>query len=66
MHALRWGYVDKQGKMVIGPFFDSATNFEKGLAFFYEGSHYGFIDKSGQYVWWSGNYTWWADRAAGK
>ena len=44
-----WGYIDRQGNMVIEPRFEWANNFENGYAVVCEDSHRGIIDKSGAY-----------------
>jgi hypothetical protein len=47
----RWGYIDKQGKIVINPQFDRAWDFLGGLAWVMIGDKLGYIDKEGKYVW---------------
>lgn len=49
--SLKWGYIDKSGKLVIKPQFDGAELFEGGLARVRVGDKYGYINKNGQYVW---------------
>ena len=46
----KWGYIDKTGKIVINPQFDSATSFSKGLARVVIGDKWGYIDKTGKIV----------------
>lgn len=49
----KWGYIDKTGKLVIElTALDSVEDFHHGLAFVRtEDSRYGYINKSGKYVW---------------
>lgn len=52
----RFGYVDKTGAITIKPIFTLAESFKNGLALVtvgknYEEYKYGYIDKSGNYVW---------------
>ena len=47
----KYGFVDKTGKMVITPWFDSAAPFKHGLAGVDEGQVHGYIDRTGAYVW---------------
>jgi hypothetical protein len=48
-------YIDKTGKIVIQPKFDAAEDFSSGLAQVrigdWETGKYGYIDKTGKYVW---------------
>ncbi|MEW6447220.1 MAG: WG repeat-containing protein [Bacillota bacterium] len=50
-----WGYIDKNGNMVIGPRFESAGGFHSGLAEvgvdLVHGGRWGYIDNTGKYVW---------------
>jgi hypothetical protein len=50
----KWGFIDKQGKLVINPQFDRAENFVDGLAPVRIGDEktgkWGFIDKQGKLV----------------
>lgn len=53
----KWGYIDKQGKVVIKPQFDAAEEFSEGLAAVnrgadktYSGGRWGYIDKTGRVV----------------
>src|SRR6218665_2530042 len=41
------GYIDKTGKMAIKPQFESAGNFQEGLASIELDDKWGYIDKSG-------------------
>lgn len=49
--AGKWGYIGKTGEFIISPDLDSAGNFQHGLARVRRGKNYGFIDKSGAWVW---------------
>ena len=46
-----WGYIDRQGKMVIPPGFDYAGSFSGGLAEIRKKERQGYIDTSGKVVW---------------
>ena len=46
-----WGYIDRQGTMVIPPGFDSAGSFVGGLAEGSKGDRRGYIDRSGKFIW---------------
>jgi hypothetical protein len=54
----RFGYMARNGDMVIPPQFDEAMNFSEGLAAVNISGKWGFIDKSGKYVVPLGNYKW--------
>ncbi|EAI9641912.1 WG repeat-containing protein, partial [Campylobacter coli] len=45
-----WGFIDRSGKFVIKPKFDSVGKFSEGLAGVKLNGKYGFIDKSGKFV----------------
>ena len=47
----RLSSVRKAGKMVIPAQFDAAAGFWEGLALVRVGKKFGYIDKSGKYVW---------------
>jgi hypothetical protein len=47
----KWGYIDKGGRIVINPQFDSVGLFSEGLADVGLGGRHGSIDKTGRYVW---------------
>ncbi|SRR6266498_501503 len=53
--TMRWGYIDKTGKIVIPPQFESAAPFSEGLAAIHNCDHSYFIDKTGKTVI-SGNF----------
>lgn len=46
----KFGFVDKTGKMIINPQFESANSFSEGLAVIKQNDKYGFIDKTGKIV----------------
>ena len=46
----RWGYIDKTGRIVIPPQYDSADPFFEGLAQVWIGDKVGYIDTTGQIV----------------
>jgi WG repeat protein/DnaJ-like protein len=45
-----WGYVNKDGKLVIEPRFDDAYPFQEGLALVSDHGRYGYIDATGNYA----------------
>ena len=45
-----WGYMNKDGQLVISPQFNEANTFSEGLASVRVDDRYGFINKSGQVV----------------
>jgi hypothetical protein len=50
----KFGYIDKSGKFVINPQWDSALNFDKGVAeVWLTQPKYkkGYINKQGKYLW---------------
>jgi hypothetical protein len=48
----KWGYIDKQGSIVVEPRFDNnALPFRAGIAQVRLWGDLGYIDKSGEYVW---------------
>ena len=49
--ADRFGYIDKAGKFVINPQYQSAGNFNAGLAPVRVCDREGYINKTGKYVW---------------
>ena len=51
----KWGYIDDEGKVVIKPRFDKVFDFFDGLALVWAGEEYGYLDKTGSFVWKSGN-----------
>lgn len=46
----KWGYVDNSGKKAIDYLFDSAGNFNKGLALVKKGNSFGMIDQNGKEI----------------
>ncbi len=46
----KWGYVDNSGKKAIDYLFDSAGNFNKGLALVKKGDSFGMIDQNGKEI----------------
>ena len=47
---LKWGYIDKTGKIVIEPQFDETYGFSEGLGRVVKDYKWGIIDKTGNYV----------------
>jgi hypothetical protein len=43
----KWGFIDRQGTIVIEPSFDAAESFSQGLAKVKVGDKWGFIDRQG-------------------
>ena len=48
--TMRWGYVDKDGEMIIKPSFGWATSFSDDLAAVLTDEGWGYIDRSGGMV----------------
>ena len=48
--AAKWGFIDKNGVLVIPPKFEFALPFSEGLAIACHGDNRGFIDKKGEFV----------------
>lgn len=46
----RWGYIDREGNMVIEPLYHAAWNFHEGLAAVKVDWARGYIDRDGKYV----------------
>lgn len=46
----KWGYVDKNGQIVIEPQFAKARSFSNGLAAVYDGTAWGYINTNGMIV----------------
>ena len=44
----KFGYIDRDGKMVVNPQFDEASRFVQGRALISVGAKYGYIDESGK------------------
>ena len=47
---MKWGYVDKSGKFVIPPQFESAAPFAEGVAVIHQCGEAFFIDQTGKTV----------------
>jgi hypothetical protein len=47
----KWGYLNRQGKMVITPQFSTATKFKNGIAQTKIDGQYAWIDKTGKPIW---------------
>ncbi len=45
-----WGYIERTGKVVIPPKFESISLFRSGMALFSENRKLGYIDKSGAVI----------------
>ena len=48
--AIKWGYVDKNGKEVIPFSYDDAYSFSEGLALVKKAIKWGYVDKNGKEV----------------
>lgn len=48
MIGRRLGYIDKTGKIIINPQFDTAGAFNEGIAIVSTGGKFGYIDKTGK------------------
>lgn len=46
----KYGYIDKQGKIVIETIFNNAYDFAEGLASVRQNGKFGFIDENGNYI----------------
>ena len=46
----RWGFVSKDGEIIIGPQYDCAKSFSNGLAAVFNGEEWGFIKPNGKLV----------------
>lgn len=49
--SYKYGYIDETGRVAVEPRFEEASEFSEGPAVVRAGDGYGFIDKSGKYVW---------------
>ncbi len=56
-HIIKYGFIDKTGKIVIDAQFDGDSRFKEGLASVRIGDKKGFIDKTGKMVFEHQNYT---------
>ena len=45
-----WGYIDKQGAMMIAPRFDSASSFSGGLGLVSADGLFGYVDRTGSFA----------------
>lgn len=48
--VLKWGYMNKEGKLVVDYIYDEAADFSEGLAWVANDEYQGFIDKQGNKV----------------
>lgn len=54
---LKWGYINREGEVVIQPTYDEAMQFKDGIARVYLVNYKtglikeGYINKSGEYIW---------------
>ncbi|WP_186774451.1 WG repeat-containing protein [Chitinophaga pinensis] len=46
----KYGFINREGKMIIPPKFHVARNFSEGLAAVREGEYYGYIDTTGTFI----------------
>jgi len=46
----RFGYINKTGNVVVAPTFDSASDFQNGVAAVKTGTTYEVIDKTGRVI----------------
>src|SRR5262245_31023538 len=58
----KWGFINREGKIMISPRFDEAEEFTEGLAPVQIGNKYGYINRSGKIVFrpgstWPDNFT---------
>jgi len=51
MDCSHWGYINQIGEIVIPTHFSWADEFSEGLARVLKKGLYGFINKSGEFVW---------------
>jgi len=69
-----WGYIDRRGRIIIGPRFDHGDEFRNGVARIYEirtsddrwESRFGYIDKAGKYLWKPGSRLTSVDKTANR
>lgn len=50
----KWGFINRKGKQVIPESFDLAGQFRGGFAAVQQADRWGYIDKTGKYVWQAG------------
>lgn len=48
--ANKWGFIDKNGKVLVPPKYDKAGNFKEGLVPVFSNIYWGFVDKNGNEV----------------
>jgi hypothetical protein len=46
----KYGFIDKQGNLIIEPLYNTAWDFSEGIAFVKKDDYYGCIDKNGTEV----------------
>ncbi|MBU5676169.1 WG repeat-containing protein [Alkaliphilus sp. MSJ-5] len=46
-----WRYIDSTGKVVVGPKFEFAYQFNNGIAEVWQNGKLGYINKSGKFIW---------------
>ncbi|MEN7793072.1 WG repeat-containing protein, partial [Clostridioides difficile] len=46
----KWGFIDKEGKIVINPIFNDLQPFKENLAFVMKDDKWGVIDKNGKVI----------------
>lgn len=49
-YHIKWGLIDKSGKMLVDALFDQVRDFNDGIAAVKVGMLWGFIDKEGKYI----------------
>jgi hypothetical protein len=48
----KWGYVNRNGEMIIKPRFDWGDGFSNGVAWvLVDETKIGYVDKAGRYIW---------------
>ncbi|EAK0978971.1 WG repeat-containing protein [Campylobacter lari] len=46
----KWGFIDKNGEIIINPIFDNVSNFKENLASVKINGKWGFINESGKFI----------------
>ena len=54
MNKIKWGFINPNGEIMIEPKFDEVENFSNGLAQVSIDGDWGYINKTGEFVWRSG------------